>query len=117
MVVSGAGNLDKRIRFERRTVVTDEFGGEGESGWSALFTVWANKQDLSDGEKFAAGERSATISTRFIVRYSLQVAGVTPKDRIVYDSVEYEITGKKETNHGRDRFVEFSVAARADDGA
>ncbi len=117
MAVIGAGDLDKRIRFERATNIRDELGGQGVSAWALLFNVWANKTDVQDSEKFAVDERSATLSVRWTVRSSTQVKGVTPKDRIIYEGLEYEIMGVKETGHGRNKYVEFSTAVRIDDGA
>jgi hypothetical protein len=54
----------------------------------------------------------ANITTRFRVRWSTFTAGITPKDRLICEGVEYDITGIKDI--GRREFREITAAARAD---
>jgi hypothetical protein len=49
---------------------------------------------------------------RFTVRWSPFTAGISPKDRLTCEGVEYDITGIKEI--GRRVGVEISASARAD---
>ena len=74
---------------------------------------FAAKRDLSDGERWRAGEEQAHVTTRFTLRWSPFVDGITPKDRLVCEGVTYEITGKKD-GAGRRRWIEFTCAARND---
>lgn len=46
-----AGILRERVRFERKTVTRDGFGGEVES-WAAVATVWARVIPITGDEKF-----------------------------------------------------------------
>jgi SPP1 family predicted phage head-tail adaptor len=105
------GNLDRRITIQRATGAVDAFN-EPVASWSSMMTVWAQKKDVSDRERFAAAETGAVITTRFTVRWSQQTADVSPKDRIVSDGRSYDIHGIKEI--GRRRFLEITAAARAE---
>ncbi len=111
-----AGELDRRIRFERQATGRDDMGGSTDEGWVPLTTVWAKRSDMSDGERFADdAERAATRVTVFKVRSSRVTRGVTPIDRIAYDDSDlYEITGIKETREGRNNYLEFTTVVRND---
>jgi SPP1 family predicted phage head-tail adaptor len=80
--------------------------------WATLATVWASRQDIRDSERVAAQEVGADITTRFQIRYSSEVAGVNPKDRINFDGSIYEIVAVKEI--GRREGLELTAAARTD---
>lgn len=107
-----AGRRNRRIRIERATVSQNVGTGEGIEAWASVATVWAEKLDLSDRERVAAAEVSAEITTRFRILYSSTVAGVNPKDRIVFEGVTYNIWGVKEI--GTREGLEITAAARAD---
>ena len=107
-----AGNLDRRIQFQRYTATDDGFSMV--EVWADHGSpVWASKTDISDGERWRAGEVAASITTRFVVRCSSFSRDLTPKDRLVSDEREYDIAGIKEIG-GRGRFYEITAAARAD---
>lgn len=106
-----AGRMDRRITIERFTVTKNAFNEDVEA-WAPLVTVWASKEDIRDGERWAAAEVSAEITTRFRIRYSSQVADVNPKDRLLFDGREYNIVAVKEI--GRREGLEITAAARAD---
>ena len=74
--------------------------------------VWASKADISDGERWRAGEVSAQVTTRFRVRWNGTTSAITPKDRLACEGREYDITGIKEI--GRREGLEITAAARAD---
>lgn len=108
----GAGKLDRLVQFRRAELVDDGYG---------MVPLWSNhgdpihaqKTDVSDGERYRAQEVSASITTRFVVRYSAFTSDITPKDRLVCEGIEHEITGKKE-GPGRRQWYELTCAARAD---
>lgn len=112
--------LDRRIQFLRGTVVTDGFGTRLE--WNAAnpaadnhgSPVWASKSDISDGERWRASEVQAHITTRFLVRYSAFTAGITPKDRLVFEGRTYDIHGIKEPPRTRRQWIEITASARND---
>ena len=110
--MSKIGRLDRRIQFQRAGLVDDGFS-QVEIWADHGFPVWAHKTDVSDGERWRADEVQAQITTRFLVRYSDFTADLTPKDRLISDGVEYNITGIKE-GAGRRQWLEITAAARAD---
>jgi SPP1 family predicted phage head-tail adaptor len=105
-------NLDRRVQFLRATLADDglshveTFGPHGDP-------VWAHKTELSDGERWRAGEVAAHVTARFVVRWSHFTAGVTPKDRLTCEGRTYDISGVKE-REGRRQWLEITAAARAD---
>lgn len=107
-----AGDLDRRVQFHRAALTDDGYTAAAET-WADLGSpVWASKADISDGERWRAGEVQAHITTRFRVRWSAFSAGITPKDRLVCGGVTYDISGIKEI--GRRELLEITAAARAD---
>lgn len=107
-----AGELDSRVQFRRATLHDDGFGMV--EIWSDHGApVWAKKTDISDGERWRADEVQAQITTRFKVRWSTFSAALTPKDRLVCEGVEYDITGIKEVGARREG-LEITASARAD---
>lgn len=107
-----AGKLDRRITLQRYGI-TYNADNEPIEGFADLATVWASVQYASDGEKIRAAEVGATISIRFQIRYSSTVAGINPKDRVIYDGKTFDISGVKEL--GRREGLEISAAAAADE--
>jgi len=106
-----AGNLDRRISFERFTLVDD--GLQSVETWAAHGDgVWASKQDVSDGEKVQAGGVSAVLTARFQVRSSEFTRGITAKDRLVYNGSSFDIFGIKEV--GRNYMLEITAGAVSD---
>lgn len=107
-----AGHLDRRVQFRRATLVDDGFGQS--QVWADLGApVFAAKADLSDGERWRAGEVAAHVTARFRVRWSAFAASITPADRLSCEGREYDIAGIKEVE-GRRRFLEITASARAE---
>jgi head-tail adaptor len=109
-----AGELDRRIRFERPNPAQDDMGGETDGGFTPLRTVWAKRTDLSAAESFKADERSGVVVVLFKVRSSELVRTITTADQITHNGAAFEITGIKETREGRNNYLEFSTVARID---
>jgi SPP1 family predicted phage head-tail adaptor len=110
--VIGAGMLDRRVQFRRATLV-DEGSGMAEQWADHGSPRWASRTDISDGERWRAGEVQAHVTTRFVIRWSAFSAGLTAKDRLVCEGLEYDISGIKEIGSRR-TFLEITAAARAD---
>lgn len=108
-----AGKLDRRVTIQRATITRDDYNNEVET-WADLCTVWAGYAPVSDGEKFRAGERASEIGARFTIRYSSQVADLTPKDQLVFEGRTYAITRVKELE--RRVGLEITVVGRDDEG-
>ena len=106
------GSLDRRVQFQRASLSDDGFG-EVATYANHGTPIWAGKMDLSDGERWRAGEVAANITTRLLVRHSSFTSALTPNDRAVCEGVTYEITGIKEAK-GRRQWLEVTCAARAD---
>lgn len=107
-----AGELDRRITLERQAGTTKNGLNETVENWQLIATVWAKKHDVSDRERFASGEVSAEMTTRFQIRWSSVVKDVNPKDRLICEGRTYHILGTKEI--GRREGIEISAAAEAD---
>ena len=112
--------LDRRVQFRRAALVTDGFGTR--LAWNDAnpaadnhgAPVWAEKADISDGERWRAGEVQAHVTTRFKVRCSAFAAGITPKDRLVCEGLTYDIHGIKEPPGTRRQWIEITASARND---
>jgi SPP1 family predicted phage head-tail adaptor len=107
-----AGALDRRVRFRRATLVDDGFGMV--PSWADHGPrVAARRQDVSDAERWRAGEVAAHVTARFVIRWSAFAASITAADRLVCEGREYDIGGLKEVQ-GRRQFLEITASARAE---
>lgn len=106
-----AGKMDRRLTLSQRSVTVNSMNEPVES-WATLATVWAEREDLSDGEKVRAQQVGSEITTRFRIRWSSVWSSLNPKDRCTCESREYEITGLKEL--GRREGIEITATARTD---
>lgn len=103
--------MDRQIQFRRAALVDDGFA-KIEVWADHGDPVWAERLIVSDGERWRAQTVEARITVRFRIRWSEAVADIGPRDRLVCEGQEHEITGVKEI--GRRRGIEISAAARAD---
>ncbi|MGY9045997.1 MAG: phage head closure protein [Rhodobacterales bacterium] len=108
-----AATLDRRVQF-RRAVLVDDGYGQVEQWQDHGAPVFAAKRDISDAERWNAGQVQASITTRFTVRWSGFTADIDPTDRLTCEGREYEITGIKETPDRRRRMLELTCSAWAD---
>lgn len=104
----GAGALDRRITIERLNSAPNGFN-EPVGTWSCFTTIWAQRKDVSDGEKLAAGQVGSYRMSRFVIRSSSVAKAITPLDRIAHDGKVWNILGIKETDEGRNRFIELTA--------
>lgn len=107
------GRLDRQVQFQRYTEEDDGFG-KVEKWVDHGDPIHASKADVSDGERYRAQEVSASITTRFVVRWSMFTRDIDPKDRIMCEGLTYDISGVKEVGERR-RWLEITAAARADE--
>lgn len=108
------GDLDRIISIERFTAIANEFNEPIETWTVFLNRIRARRRDVSDGEKFAAGQVGSSLSARFTIRSSIDARTVTPLDRLVHDGATWSIHGVKEANEGRHRFLEITAVKDAD---
>jgi SPP1 family predicted phage head-tail adaptor len=85
-----AGLLRDRIVIRRAVVETDDYGGEQQT-WNDLAAVWAQVLYGRGQERREAAQTAASVPATFRVRQSGVTAGVTPKDRIRFESVDWNI--------------------------
>ncbi|MEW9838233.1 phage head closure protein [Mesorhizobium marinum] len=111
--MAGAGALDRRIVIERATVTYNAFN-EPVQTWATHATVSAERKDVSDGERLAAGQVGSSLHTRFKIRANPTSKGFKPTDRVSYDGAIWSIFGIKETSEGRNRYLELTCAKDAD---
>lgn len=91
-----AGNLDRLVQFLRASAIDDGFQSKPGPFLPYGGKVWASKRDVSDGERFAAGSITASMMTRFQVRWSEFTAGIAETDRLTCEGRTYAILGIKE---------------------
>jgi SPP1 family predicted phage head-tail adaptor len=110
-----ASILDRRIQF-RRGVYADDGFGNTLTDWDDLGgPVWALRQDVSDRERFLAGQVQASITTRFLVRSTEFTRGISPADELLCEGQRFNITGLKQAKqYGRRQLIEITAEARAD---
>lgn len=106
------GSLDRRVQF-RRATLSDDSMAQVETWADHGGPVWAQKKEISDGERWRAGEVAAHVTARFVVRWSSFTADLTPKDRLVCEGRNYDIAGIKEID-GRRQWLEITAAVRID---
>jgi head-tail adaptor len=106
-----AGSLDHFVQFQRKVLVSDGLG-HAEAWENSGAPQPASKRDISDGERWRAGEVQAHVTTRFVIRSSTFARTVNPGWRLMCDGRMYDIFGIKEL--GRNRWVEITAAARND---
>lgn len=82
-----AGLLRKRITLQRSTSTQDTFGADVVT-WADVGGRWASVEPLA-GREFEDGQQNISrIETRFVTRYT---TGITSKNRIVFNNVNYDI--------------------------
>lgn len=107
-----SGALDRRVTFLRAVISFNSFN-EPESTWSDLIEVWARYSEPSAAESYRAQEVGAEISARFLVRRNSVTATIDERDRVSYRGRDYNITGVRDVDQGRNRFREIDAVARA----
>jgi SPP1 family predicted phage head-tail adaptor len=64
------GRLDKRLTFQRRSVVKDEYGQE-QDAWFDVVTVWGNVKPIGGREKLRAMAIGSHLTHTVATRYNL----------------------------------------------
>jgi SPP1 family predicted phage head-tail adaptor len=82
-----AGELDKQVLLQSRTVTRDGYGAEVEV-WATRATVWAKVVPGVGREWFAAGQTQSEISHTVTIRYR---KGVKPSDRLKYGDRIFDV--------------------------
>lgn len=82
-----AGILDRRVVLQRKAQSLSSSGTPTET-WSTVATRWAGIRPLTGDERNAAQQWVAREQTRFTVRWSDDVADLSPLDRVIYPSAD-----------------------------
>jgi len=106
-------DLDRKVTIQRSTETTNDFN-EPILSWADFITVRAMRRDVSDAEKFSAGQLGSILQARFVIRSSTDARTVTAKDRLIHEGATFNILGVKEANEGRRRFIEITAAKDSD---
>lgn len=107
-----ASKLDRKAQFHRRTLIDDGFGMV-ESWAPHGQPVWALRADISDGERWRAGEVAAHVTSRFQVRSTPFTRDINPVDRIECEGESFNIVGVKQAA-GRRQLIEITASRRTD---
>ncbi|MGZ8286136.1 MAG: phage head closure protein [Allosphingosinicella sp.] len=79
-----AGELNRRILFERNTQGRDSAGNQ-EDSWAVLGRAWAKVMYGTGQERREAAQESATTPATFRVRRSAVTLSLTAADRLRFD--------------------------------
>jgi SPP1 family predicted phage head-tail adaptor len=82
-----AGDLDTRVRIERRSTVQDA-AGEPALAWELVAERWGSIERTPGSEVWASAQRSGRVPTVFRLRY---LADVVPAMRVVVGARVYDI--------------------------
>lgn len=107
------GRLDRRIIVERARTIDDGYAARL-GDWVPLVEVWAEFRPGRGSERFEAAVRAAAMPAAFWIRWSPDVSGVTPADRVRFDGRVWAITAVTEI--GRREGLELMCQA-SDDGS
>lgn len=101
--MSRPGQLDQQVTFQAATTTSDGGGGESKAwaDFSTDPTVWADVQPMRGSEGLEGTAHNARGSYVFIVRNRTDV---TELDRIMWDSVPYNIRNVKRRG-GRELYL------------
>lgn len=79
-----AGRLDRRVSIQRSTP-TQDVSGEPQPSWARIGPVrWASVEAVAGDERFISEQFIARQQNEFNVRWSPDIADLSPGDRIVY---------------------------------
>ncbi len=105
-----AQDLDRSISIQRYEGVPNEFNEIVDPDWRTVFRVRAKRVDVSDGEKFAAGGIGGFLTARFIIRSTMLTRTISPYDQIEHEGRIWNLSGVKERDEGRHRFLELTAS-------
>lgn len=89
-----SGKLNERILIQKYAATQNEFGEQVKT-WATVHSCWASVNPIHGREWFTARQSLSNVDYRFIVRYidtSTEIPdGITPKMRVVYNDMNYDI--------------------------
>lgn len=99
-----AGEMREQIQIQLDTIGSQNSYGEPVATWATITggTVWAEARPLRGAETMVAQQVSDDLSFVFILRY---LAGITPKNRVLYRSRYFDINAVLNVNERRIKTV------------
>jgi SPP1 family predicted phage head-tail adaptor len=95
--VIAAGDLDKRISWQRR-VEDRADDGQVVGAWVEVQKLWAKVEAVTAGERRNASAVGHQITHRVVLRYQ---PDFRPEDRIVYRDRVFDVTGVRDIEERR----------------
>lgn len=89
--MSGAGPKRKRVAFQRLDTTADTYGNPTSGTWATFLTVWGRLREVGGREMVAGAGLEAAMMATVTVRSSTLTRAVTAADRMLIDSVEWNI--------------------------
>ena len=93
MAALGAGQRDRKVVLQQRTVVRGELGVEPGEGWTDIFTEWASVRYGSSAERRNAASEGATQAATFGVLWNSRTRALTPGHRLMMEGQAWDIQG------------------------
>ena len=85
-----AGELTQRVRLERLTDTSDQYGGGAGQAWTPVGDAWAKTWPVGGAERREAEKDVTVVRQRFKIRWR---SDVTADDmRVVWGGMAYTIT-------------------------
>ena len=100
-----AGQRNKIITIQSKTMTTDDYGGHVET-WADFSKAWAWIWPLKGRELYAAQAAQSETTVKFNIRW---IAGLNESMRISYNGKYYDITGLIDIG---ERHVEYDIMAK-----
>lgn len=104
-----AGRQRHLVDFQRATETANDFG-EPVQVWTTISTDWCAVEPLKGNEKFVALQVQTDIDTRIIARWHKKLADLNTRDRVVFNSIVYDIKEVLNIDH---RNRELHIMGRA----
>lgn len=90
-----AGRRNRRILIQRDTGSMKDKLNKPIQNWTTLYTEYADEIPVSGAEAFRTSREMSAKTSRFIIRH---IAGITTKDRIVYEGENWDIVYTRSIN-------------------
>lgn len=108
-MVLNAGSLNRRIQIRRfNRTGTNGFGENVGSFEDHGVPIFANRRDVSDGERLRAEVWTNKLVSRFVVRANAFSCSIRRSDRLIHEGTTWEIDGIKEDPDSRG-FIEITA--------
>ncbi|MEM7416784.1 MAG: phage head closure protein [Gemmatimonadota bacterium] len=103
------GARNRRVTLQGSWATRHEDSGEANEEWVDLGEAWAMVEPLRGRELASSGLRLTERPTRFVFPFSEAWADLTPKDRVIFDGVCYDLESVVRIRYGRDEFEALGV--------